>query len=113
MGVSKRLKKHNPKIQIIGVEPENGTSIQGLKNLETQYVPAIWKETSVDEIHKVHPKKAEEAGILDLVEEHKQHAYRKNIKLQELINHIHAVIDNQKIDSQNLVDLDDNFVKLS
>ncbi|TRO52881.1 PLP-dependent cysteine synthase family protein [Candidatus Bathyarchaeota archaeon] len=64
MGVSKRLKEHNPDIQIIAVEPENGTVIQGLKNLETQYVPAIWKKAQVDEIHKVHPKKAEEAARL-------------------------------------------------
>ena len=46
MGVSKRLKEHNVNIQIIAVEPENGTTIQGLKNLETQYVPSIWKKTS-------------------------------------------------------------------
>jgi cysteine synthase B len=59
MGVSKRLKKHNPNIQIIGVEPENGTAIQGLKNLETQRVPAIWNKSLVDEINKVHPREAE------------------------------------------------------
>jgi len=64
MGVSKRLKEYNPHIQIIAVEPENGTVIQGLKNLETQYVPAIWKKAQVDEIYKVHPKKAEEAARL-------------------------------------------------
>lgn len=69
MGVSKRLKEHNPDIQIIAVEPEKGTSIQGLKNLETQYVPAIWKKDGVDEIHKVHPKKAEEAARLLALQE--------------------------------------------
>jgi cysteine synthase B len=69
MGVSKRLKEYNPDIQIIAVEPEKGTSIQGLKNLETQYVPAIWKKDNVDEIHKVHPKKAEEAARLLALQE--------------------------------------------
>jgi cysteine synthase len=69
MGVSKRLKEHNPDIQIIAVEPEKGTTIQGLKNLETQYVPAIWKKTSVDEIHKVSPKQAEEAARLLALQE--------------------------------------------
>ena len=64
MGVSKRLKEHNPKIQIVAVEPEKDTNIQGLKNLETQYVPAIWKEELVDEIHKVSPRKAEETARL-------------------------------------------------
>jgi len=69
MGVSKRLKEHNPKIKIIAVEPENGTSIQGLKNLETQHVPAIWEKGLVDEIHKVNPKEAEEAARLLALQE--------------------------------------------
>ena len=69
MGVSKRLKEHNSDIQIIAVQPENGTSIQGLKNLETQYVPSIWQKDLVDEIHKVHPKKAEEAARLLALQE--------------------------------------------
>jgi cysteine synthase B len=69
MGVSKRLKEHNPNIQIIAAEPAKGTVIQGLKNLETQYVPAIWKKTGVDEIHKVHPKEAEEAARLLALQE--------------------------------------------
>jgi cysteine synthase len=69
MGVSKRLKEHNPNVQIIAVEPENGTSIQGLKNLETQHVPAIWNEKCVDEIHKVHPREAEEAARLLALQE--------------------------------------------
>lgn len=64
MGVSKKLKEYNPKIQIIGVEPEKGTSIQGLKNLETQHIPAIWNPELVDEIHKVNPREAEEAARL-------------------------------------------------
>jgi cysteine synthase B len=69
MGVSKRLKEYNPNIQIIAAEPAKGTTIQGLKNLETQYVPAIWKENLVDEIHKVHPRKAEEAARLLALQE--------------------------------------------
>ena len=69
MGVSKRLKEYNPEIQIIAVQPKKGTSIQGLKNLETQYVPSIWKEDLVDEIHKVNPKDAEEAARLLALQE--------------------------------------------
>ncbi len=69
MGVSMRLKEYNPDIQIIAVQPENGTSIQGLKNLETQYVPAIWKKELVDEIYKVHPKEAEETARLLALQE--------------------------------------------
>ncbi len=69
MGVSKRLKEKNPQIKVIAVEPENGTSIQGLKNLETQHVPAIWNRDLVDEIHKVNPREAEEAARLLALQE--------------------------------------------
>jgi len=69
MGVSKRLKEHNPGVQVIAVEPENGTTIQGLKNLETQHVPAIWNEKLVDEIYKVPPREAEEAARLLALQE--------------------------------------------
>ena len=69
MGVSKRLKERNPKVQIIAVEPEKGTTIQGLKNLETQHIPAIWNHELVDETHKVNPREAEEAARLLALQE--------------------------------------------
>ena len=69
MGVSCKLKELNPNIQVIGVQPEAGTSIPGLKNLETQYVPAIWKREMVDEIYTASPRDAEEsARVLALQE---------------------------------------------
>lgn len=69
MGVSKKLREHNPNVKIIAVQPERGTAIQGLKDLETQYVPAIWKRESVDELHYVNPKDAEEAARLLALQE--------------------------------------------
>ena len=41
VGVSRRLKSHNPRIKVIGVQPDPKTPIQGLKNYQTQHVPAI------------------------------------------------------------------------
>ncbi len=69
MGVSKRLKEHNPAVKVIGVQPESGTAIQGLKDLKSQYVPAIWKRELVDEIFYVNPKAAEEASRLLALQE--------------------------------------------
>jgi cysteine synthase B len=69
MGVAKRLKEYNPTIQIVAVQPEKQTSIQGLKDLETQHVPAIWNPQLVDEIHRVNPKEAEETARLLALEE--------------------------------------------
>ncbi len=69
MGVSKRLKEYNPKVKVIGVQPEPGTVIQGLKDLKSQYVPAIWKPELVDEVCYVNPKDAEEASRLLALQE--------------------------------------------
>lgn len=69
MGVSKRLKEYNPEVKIIGVQPEPGTTIQGLKDLKTQYIPAIWKPEMVDEVCYVNPKDAEEASRLLALQE--------------------------------------------
>lgn len=50
MGVSRRLKELSSDIQIIGVEPERGHSIQGLKNMEESAVPAIFESDRIDRI---------------------------------------------------------------
>jgi cysteine synthase len=69
MGVSKRLKEYNPSVKVVAVQPEVGTAIQGLKDLKTQYVPGIWNEDLVDEVHYVNPKAAEEAARLLALQE--------------------------------------------
>ena len=69
MGVSRRLRELKPHIQIIAVQPEPRTGIQGLKNLQTQYVPPIWRRELVDEIFTVSPKDAEEASRLLALQE--------------------------------------------
>jgi cysteine synthase len=64
MGVSCRLKELNPDVRVVAVQPEAGKPIQGLKNLQTQYVPAIWKPEMVDEIYNVSPNDAEDSARL-------------------------------------------------
>ncbi|MGQ9514386.1 MAG: PLP-dependent cysteine synthase family protein [Thermoproteota archaeon] len=64
MGVSKYLKERNPRIRIVAVEPDPKTSIQGLKNLEVQYVPKIWNNSMIDEKHTVTLDEAEEMARL-------------------------------------------------
>ena len=64
MGASKRLRKHNPSVRIIAVEPVAETPIQGLKNLDTQYVPPIFDESVIDERHYVTLDAAEETARL-------------------------------------------------
>jgi cysteine synthase len=69
MGISKRLKEYNPEVQIIGVQPEVGTAIQGLKDLKTQHIPKIWNPKLVDEIAYVNPKVADETARLMALQE--------------------------------------------
>jgi cysteine synthase B len=49
MGVGKYLKERNPGIRLVGVEPEPGHAIQGLKNMEEAIVPGIYKADFLDQ----------------------------------------------------------------
>jgi cysteine synthase B len=49
MGVSKYLKEQRPDTKIIGVEPERGHTIQGLKNMNESIVPEIYDPERLDE----------------------------------------------------------------
>lgn len=49
MGVGKYLKEKKPQIKVIGIEPQKGHSIQGLKNLEESIVPKIFDPAILDE----------------------------------------------------------------
>ncbi len=48
MGTATFLRRHNPDVRIIGVEPTLGHAIQGLKNMKEAIVPAIYDETKLD-----------------------------------------------------------------
>lgn len=58
MGVSTRLKEHNPAIRIIGIEPVMGHTIQGLKNMSECIVPPIYNPGLIDEIISVNDDEA-------------------------------------------------------
>ncbi len=58
MGVSRRLKEHNSAIEIVGVEPIEGHTIQGLKNMKEAIVPRIYDPRKVDRIVVVNNEQA-------------------------------------------------------
>lgn len=58
MGAGRYLKEKNPKIQIIGVEPEPNHKIQGLKNMSEAIVPKIYDESRLDKKIVVTTKQA-------------------------------------------------------
>ncbi len=49
MGVGNYFREMNPGIQIVGVEPEPGHAIQGLKNMEEAIIPQIYNRTLLNE----------------------------------------------------------------
>jgi len=49
MGAGRYLKKKNPKVKIVGVEPTMGHAIQGLKNMNESIVPKIYHPEELDE----------------------------------------------------------------
>lgn len=64
MGNSRFLKEKNPKIQIIGVHPQAGSSIPGIRKWEEAYLPKIFDRKRVDQIMEVSQQEAEETTRL-------------------------------------------------
>jgi len=60
MGVSRYLKSKNSDIQIIGLQPEDGASIPGIRRWPKKYLPSIYKSSHVDQIIDIGQKEAEE-----------------------------------------------------
>jgi cysteine synthase B len=50
MGTSQYLKEKNPAIRIIGLQPDEGASIPGIRRWPEAYLPKIYDKTRVDEI---------------------------------------------------------------
>ncbi|OAV00894.1 cysteine synthase CysM [Moraxella catarrhalis] len=59
MGVSQYLKEQNPAIQIIGLQPDEQSSIAGIRRWPTEYLPGIFDASLVDTIMDVNQTNAE------------------------------------------------------
>ena len=53
MGCSRFFKEKNPKIQIVGVQPDGESSIPGIRKWPEPYLPKIFDRTRVDRIIEV------------------------------------------------------------
>jgi cysteine synthase B len=60
MGVSRFLKEKNPKIRIIGCQPEEGSQIPGIRKWPEEYLPKIYDKSRVDRLEYVSQADAEE-----------------------------------------------------
>jgi cysteine synthase B len=60
MGCSRFFKEKNPGIQIIGVQPEDGAQIPGIRKWPEAYLPKIYSRENVDSLEYVGQQDAEE-----------------------------------------------------
>lgn len=59
MGTSRYLKRENPEIQIVGVQPADGARIPGIRRWSPAYLPKIYDPAAVDRIIDVSQEQAE------------------------------------------------------
>ena len=62
VGTSRFLKEQNQNIQIIGVQPEEGSQIPGIRKWPIEYVPKNFTNENIDEIRYVTQQEAEETA---------------------------------------------------
>ncbi len=60
VGTSRYLKEKNEKIQIIGLQPEDGAKIPGIRRWPIEYMPAIFDDKNIDSVVSMSQKKAED-----------------------------------------------------
>ncbi|HGS4570692.1 cysteine synthase B [Vibrio cholerae] len=62
MGVSRYLKQQNPQIQIIGLQPSEGSAIPGIRRWPQAYLPGIFDTARVDQVLDVTQTDAEQTA---------------------------------------------------
>src|SRR5690242_10889655 len=60
MGCSRYLKEMNPAVQIVGVQPKEGSSVPGIRKWPEPYLPKIFDRSRVDRVVEVSQDESEE-----------------------------------------------------
>jgi len=60
MGVSHYLKEQNSQVQVVGVQPTEGSSIAGIRRWPKEYLPGIFEASRVDRVIDVDQLQAEQ-----------------------------------------------------
>lgn len=58
MGVSRYLKEQNPAVQIVGLQPMEGSAIPGIRRWPQEYLPKIYDASRVDRVVDMHQDEA-------------------------------------------------------
>jgi cysteine synthase B len=64
MGTSRYLKEQSSAVEIVGVQPEEGSSIPGIRRWPPEYLPTIFEPERVDRVIDVSQQEAEETTRL-------------------------------------------------
>lgn len=59
MGVSRYLKSQNPEINIVGLQPSEGSAIPGIRRWPQEYLPGIFNAADVDQVIDIDQQDAE------------------------------------------------------
>ncbi len=60
MGVSRFLKEQNPAVQIVGLQPQEGSQIPGIRRWPEEYLPKIYNAARVDRVIDITQQESEE-----------------------------------------------------
>ncbi|HCK4343878.1 TPA: cysteine synthase B [Pseudomonas aeruginosa] len=60
MGVSRYLKEQNPAVQIVGLQPMEGSAIPGIRRWPQEYLPKIYDASRIDRVVDMHQDEAED-----------------------------------------------------
>ncbi|WP_435607754.1 cysteine synthase CysM [Pseudomonas knackmussii] len=60
MGVSRYLKEQKPEVQIVGLQPMEGSAIPGIRRWPQEYLPKIYDSARVDRVVDMHQSEAED-----------------------------------------------------
>lgn len=60
MGTSRFLKEQNSDIQIIGLQPQDGATIPGIRRWPKEYLPTIFEASRVDQVFDITQQEAEQ-----------------------------------------------------
>jgi len=60
MGTSRFLKEQNPQVQIVGLQPSDGSSIPGIRRWPEEYLPKIFDASRVDSVIDIDQTLAEQ-----------------------------------------------------
>jgi cysteine synthase B len=63
MGVSAFLKSKNPEIEIVGLQPEDGANIPGIRRWPKAYLPGIFDDANIDKVMDISQSSAEKTMI--------------------------------------------------